>query len=134
LLIALKRAWRNKIRLHVDSLLPKLDLDNASAQQMPFHPATALSLHGPLLFVIPSALGFPTSPISQATTYVVLRQENHILFTEATTLNRKFGGGERICGAPFVCPASFGSQPPLVIHRTLLENINLPFVNPGFQE
>ena len=30
--------------MHVDRLLPKLDLDNASAQQLPFHPATALSL------------------------------------------------------------------------------------------
>ena len=30
--------------MHVDRLLPKLDLDDASAQPLPFHPATALSL------------------------------------------------------------------------------------------
>ena len=33
-----------KFWLHLDRLLPKLDFDNASAQQLPFPPATALSL------------------------------------------------------------------------------------------
>jgi len=84
----------------------------------PFIQQPPLPCHGPLLLVIPSVPGFPTSPISQATTYVVLPKENHISSTEAATLNRKSGGGERICSAPFVCPAPSGSHPPLVIHRT----------------
>jgi hypothetical protein len=47
-----------------------------------------------LLFVIPSVPGFPTSPLSHATTYVVLLKENDMQFTEAVTLDRKSGGAE----------------------------------------
>jgi hypothetical protein len=47
-----------------------------------------------LSFVIPSVPGFPTSPLSPATTYVVLRKENHMPLTEATTLDRKSGEAE----------------------------------------
>jgi hypothetical protein len=67
--------------------LPKLDL-NASVQQSPFMD------HRPFLFVIPSVPGFPTSPLSPATTYVVLPKENHMLSTEAATLYRKSGEAE----------------------------------------
>ena len=88
--------------------------------------------HGPLLFVIPSVPGFPTSPLSPATTYVVLPKENHMQLTEAATLDRKSGGAERICGAPFVGPAPTGLQPSHP--RNLPGNIHLPFVIPGFQE
>ena len=42
-------------------------------------------------FVIPSVPGFPTSPLSLATTYVVLSKENHVQLTEAATLDRKSG-------------------------------------------
>src|SRR5882757_1372773 len=49
--------------------------------------------HHPLL-VIPSVPGFPTSPLSPATTHVVLRKENHTQLTEAATLDRKSGGAE----------------------------------------
>src|SRR5580704_17834548 len=35
---------------------------------------------------------------------------------------------ERICGAPFLCPAPTGPRPPLVIHRTLLETSISPFL------
>jgi hypothetical protein len=41
-----------------------------------------------------SVPGFPTSPLSPATTYVVLLKENHMQLTEAATLNRKSGGAE----------------------------------------
>jgi hypothetical protein len=50
--------------------------------------------HRPFLFVIPSVPGFPTSPLSPATTYVVLLKENHMQLTEAATLDRKSGGAE----------------------------------------
>ena len=40
-------------------------------------------------FVIPSVPGFPTSPLSLVTTYVVLSKENHTRLTEAATLDRK---------------------------------------------
>src|SRR5271163_984805 len=46
------------------------------------------------LFVIPSVLGFPTSPLSIATTDVVLPKENHMQLTEAATLDRKSGEAE----------------------------------------
>src|SRR5882757_6043430 len=49
--------------------------------------------HHPL-FVIPSVPGFPTSPLSPATTYVVLRKENHTQLTEAATLDRRSGEAE----------------------------------------
>jgi hypothetical protein len=71
---------------------------------VPTAPTTALALSDdPLLsttfsFVIPpapacrgSVPGFPTSPFSQATTYMVLPKENHMQLTEAATLNRKSG-------------------------------------------
>jgi hypothetical protein len=45
-------------------------------------------------FVIPSVPGFPTSPLSLATTYVVLSKENHTQSTEAATLDRKSGEAE----------------------------------------
>jgi hypothetical protein len=74
-------------------------------------PATDLSLgngpppfNRPLLFVIPSVPGFPTSPLSPTTTYVVLLKENHMQLTEAATLDRKSGRAEgsavRHSGAP----------------------------------
>src|SRR5277367_536270 len=47
-----------------------------------------------LPFVIPTVPGFPTSPLSPATTYVVLFKENHMQLTEAATLHRKSGGAE----------------------------------------
>jgi hypothetical protein len=50
--------------------------------------------NNPLLFVIPSVPGFPTSPLSPATTHVVLSKENHTQLTEAATLDRKSGGAE----------------------------------------
>jgi hypothetical protein len=57
-------------------------------------PATTLCGTVALAFVIPSVPGFPTSPLSAATTYVVLLKENHMQLTEATTLDRKSGGTE----------------------------------------
>jgi hypothetical protein len=42
----------------------------------------------------PSVPGFPTSPLSPATTYVVLPKENHMHLIEAETLDRKSGGAE----------------------------------------
>jgi len=47
-----------------------------------------------LSFVIPSVPGFPASPLSPATTYVVLSKENHMQLTEAATLDRKSGEAE----------------------------------------
>ena len=47
-----------------------------------------------LSFVIPSEAGFPTSPLSPATTYVVLSKENHMQLIEAATLDRKSGEAE----------------------------------------
>ena len=40
-------------------------------------PATTFYETIALSFVIPSVPGFPTSPLSPATTYVVLPKENH---------------------------------------------------------
>ncbi len=57
-------------------------------------PATALYGTATLSFVIPSVPGFPTSPLSPATAYVVLRKENHMQLTEAATLDRKSGEAE----------------------------------------
>ncbi len=42
----------------------------------------------------PSVPGFPTSPLSPATTYVVLPKETHMQLTEAATLDRKSGEAE----------------------------------------
>ena len=68
---------------------------------VPTTPTTALALGNgslpfsdPLLFVIPSVPGFPASPLSPATTYVVLSKENHMQLTEAATLDRKSGEAE----------------------------------------
>ena len=57
-------------------------------------PATALYETIALSFVIPSVPGFPTSPLSPATTHVVLSKENHTQLTEAATLDRKSGGAD----------------------------------------
>jgi hypothetical protein len=60
----------------------------SAAEQPPF------PCNGHLLFVIPSVPGFPASPLSPATTYVVLPKENHMQLTEAATLDRKSGEAE----------------------------------------
>jgi hypothetical protein len=57
-------------------------------------PATTLYGTVALSFVIGSVPGFPTSPLSPVTTYVVLPKENHMQLTEAATLDRKSGGAE----------------------------------------
>jgi hypothetical protein len=57
-------------------------------------PATTLYATVVLSFVIPSVPGFPASPLSPATTYVVLPKENHMQLAEAVTLNRKSGEAE----------------------------------------
>jgi hypothetical protein len=57
-------------------------------------PATTLYGTNALSFVIPSVPGFPASPLSPATTYVVLLKENHMQLTEAATLDRKSGGAD----------------------------------------
>jgi hypothetical protein len=57
-------------------------------------PATTLYRTVAPSFVIPSVPGFPTSPLSPATTHVVLSKENHTQLTEAATLDRKSGGAE----------------------------------------
>jgi hypothetical protein len=57
-------------------------------------PMTTLYVTVALSFVIPSVPGFPTSPLSPATTYVVLPKENHMYLTEAATLDRKSGEAE----------------------------------------
>ena len=69
---------------------------------------SATTLHGSpeLPFVIPSVPGFPTSPLSPATTYVVLPKENHMQFTEAAILDRKSGGAEGPA-VPRTSPGSF---------------------------
>jgi hypothetical protein len=59
----------------------------------------------PFPFVIPSVPGFPTSPLSPASTYVVLFKENHMQSTEATTLNRKSGEAEG-SAVPQTCPGN----------------------------
>src|SRR5882757_6075897 len=63
-------------------------MQNASVQQPLSMEPSALS------FVIPSEPGFPTSPLSPATTHVVLSKENHTHLTKAATLDRKSGGAE----------------------------------------
>jgi hypothetical protein len=50
--------------------------------------------HNTLRLFIRTVPGFPTSPLSPATTYVVLPKENHMHLTEAATLDRKSGGPE----------------------------------------
>src|SRR5882757_4807970 len=46
--------------------------------------------------------GFPTSPLSPATTHVVLSKENHTQLTEAATLDRKSRGAEGSAVRPSV--------------------------------
>ena len=72
-----------------------------------FGPATTLYGTVALSFVIPSVPGFPTSPLSPATTHVVLSKENHTLLTEAATLDRKSGGAEG-SAVSFPTPSYFG--------------------------
>src|ERR1700683_3259534 len=48
----------------------------------------------PNKIAIPSVPGFPASPLSLATTYVVLSKENHMQSTDAATLDRKSGEAE----------------------------------------
>jgi hypothetical protein len=55
---------------------------------------TILRLDATIPFVIPSVPGFPTSPLSLGTTYVVLSKENHMQLTEAATIDRKSGEAE----------------------------------------
>jgi hypothetical protein len=50
--------------------------------------------HHTLRLFIRSAPGFPTSPLSSATTYVVLPKENHMQLVEAATPDRKSGGAQ----------------------------------------
>jgi hypothetical protein len=81
----------------------------------------SLRTHHPFLFVIPSVPGFPTSPLSPTTTYVVLLKEKRMQLTEAATLDRKSGGAEgsavrpslsrkrRGYGSPFHVPLRFRS-------------------------
>jgi len=54
----------------------------------------------PNKIVIPSVPGFPASPLSLATTYVVLPKENHMQSTEAATLDRKSGEAEGSAASP----------------------------------
>src|SRR6202035_4025973 len=81
----------------------------------------------------PSVPGFPAALLSSATPDVVLFKENHTQPTEAPTLDSKSGEAERICGAPFVCPAPTGPQPPRIIPNHP-GKANLPVVIPGFHE
>jgi hypothetical protein len=59
-----------------------------------FLSVTTLHARVAVSFVIPSVPGFPTSPLSPATTYVALPKENHMQSTEAPTLDRKSGEAE----------------------------------------
>jgi len=59
---------------------------------------------------------------------VVLSKENHTQLIEVTTLDRKIRGSRGICGAPFVCPAPTGPQPPPNHPPNPHGNINLSFV------
>jgi hypothetical protein len=51
-----------------------------------------------------SVPGFPTSPLSLATTFVVLSKENHMQLTEAATLDRKSGVAEGSAVRPSALP------------------------------
>jgi hypothetical protein len=65
-----------------------------------------LYLAFPNKIVIPSVPGFPASPLSLATTYVVLPKENHMQSTEAATLDRKSGVAEGSAVRPSGFPNS----------------------------
>ncbi len=62
----------------------------ANSNRAYLSPDTTVSISGHILF-IRSEPGFPTSPLSPATTYVVLLKENHMQLTEAAALDRKSG-------------------------------------------
>jgi hypothetical protein len=96
--------------------LSKLDLKNASVQQPPF------PCNDPLLFVIPSAPGFPASSLSPATTYVVLPKENHMQLTEAATLDRKSGEAEG-SAVRHSCAPLLPAQTSTNHHRILMETL-----------
>ena len=91
MLIALKRVWRNKFWLHVDRLLPKLDLNHSSAQQPPFHPATAPCFPTVLSF-LSSRPGFPATLRWTRLRVRLSRKERRMEVHNATNLNRKSGG------------------------------------------
>ena len=82
---------------HLSNLYPGLrpGLSSVRPVQIRFEKrlGSATNLYGTvaLSFVIPSVPGFPASPLSPATTYVVLPKENHMQLTEAATLDRKSG-------------------------------------------
>jgi hypothetical protein len=79
-----------------------------------FGPATTLYGTVALSFVIPSVPGFPTSPLSPATTHVVLSKENHTHLTKAATLDRNPGEPRDLqFSGPFVEMFSFA------LHRNL---------------
>jgi hypothetical protein len=79
---------------------PATSLPGSAA--LPFVISTGAQRSGEISVLIPllgnvfrrSVPGFPTSPLSPATTHVVLRKENHTQLTEAATLDRKSGGAE----------------------------------------
>jgi hypothetical protein len=60
----------------------------------------------PNKIVIPSVPGFPASPLSLATTYVVLPKENHMQSTEVATLDMKSGEAEGSAVRPSDFPSS----------------------------
>jgi hypothetical protein len=68
--------------------------DVSEAPTVPPRSPECLPFNNPPLSVIPRVPGFPTSPLSPATTYVVLPKENHMQLTEAAILDRKSGGAE----------------------------------------
>ena len=99
---ALEREWE----LHFPHSVPKGRL-NFRPVQIGERLGSATTLYGTvaLSFVIPSVPGFPTSPLSPASTYVVLFKENHMQSTEATTLHRKSGEAEG-SAVPQTCPGN----------------------------
>jgi hypothetical protein len=78
-----------------------------------------------LPFVIPSVPGFSTSPLSLATTYVVLSQENHMQSTEAANLDRKSGEAEG-SAVPRTCPGNVFQQS---VRMTILFTCQHPIPN-----
>jgi hypothetical protein len=66
-------------------------------------------------FVIPSVPGFPTSPLSPETTYVVLPKENHMQLTEAATLDRKSGEAEGSAVRPLGASHALGSHKTVIL-------------------
>jgi hypothetical protein len=70
--------------------------------------------------VIRSVPGFPTSPLSPATTYVVLPKENHMQLTEAPTLDRKSGGSRRSCSSADLSWKCFSTERSVVERSAVL--------------